>query len=102
MAFHVTSHGALEEALAIDLFGGLRLLPEASVGLQLRSLELRSRALPQEEVLEAQVPRGVWKCNKCKRYNPPGKRLEKPLCHCGVLRPSSAARPKNDKALQST
>ena len=26
------------------------------------------------------------------------RRLEKPLCYCGVVRPSSAARPKDDKA----
>ncbi|CAL1140983.1 unnamed protein product [Cladocopium goreaui] len=80
----------------------MRLLPPSSSsiampGCQLRSLELRCRALPLDEVLEAQVPRGVWKCNKCKRYNPPAKRLEKPLCYCGVVRPSSAARPKDDK-----
>eukprot|EP00434_Breviolum_minutum_P036785 symbB.v1.2.032608.t1/scaffold3932.1/size48061/1 len=101
-AFHLTSHPALEEALAMDLHGGIRLLPPSSSSIampggQLRTLEVRCRALPLEEVLEAQVPRGVWKCNKCKRYNPPAKRLEKPLCYCGVVRPNSAARPKDDK-----
>eukprot|EP00435_Cladocopium_sp_Y103_P007514 s684_g2.t1 len=43
-AFHLTSHPALEEALAVDLHGGMRLLPPSSSpiampGGQLRSLE---------------------------------------------------------------
>eukprot|EP00930_Biecheleria_cincta_P071330 TRINITY_DN58847_c0_g1_i1.p1 TRINITY_DN58847_c0_g1~~TRINITY_DN58847_c0_g1_i1.p1 ORF type:complete len:1439 (+),score=298.77 TRINITY_DN58847_c0_g1_i1:5415-9731(+) len=103
VAFHVQAHPALEEALAIDATAGLCIFPAATgpasapPGGQLRAMELCTRAFCMEEVYEAQVPRGVWKCTKCSGYNPPGKRLDKLMCTCGALRPQSAPRPKDDK-----